>query len=211
MSNINENKKYHFIYKTTCLINEMFYIGMHSTSNLKDGYLGSGKRLKRSIKKYGVENFKFEILEYCDTRDILIEREKEIVNKDLLNNKLCLNLMIGGRGGFISHEQQKNRSRLGGLASVKNRKLDTKLANDHKNRWISIVKKYHQSGVHDYATFKGRKHSDITKLKMSNVKKGKGIGESNSQFGSCWITDGFNSKKIKKTQPIPEGWRLGRN
>ena len=32
----------------------------------------------------------------------------------------------------------------------------------------------------------------------------------NSQFGSVWITDGTNNKKIKKDTPIPEGWKKGR-
>ena len=43
----------HYIYKTTCNITNKYYIGMHSTSNLEDGYLGSGKRLRYSIRKYG--------------------------------------------------------------------------------------------------------------------------------------------------------------
>ena len=34
---------YHYIYKTTNLINNKFYIGMYSTSNLDDGYLGRCK------------------------------------------------------------------------------------------------------------------------------------------------------------------------
>ncbi len=67
MANVNKLKKYHFIYKTTNLINGKFYIGMHSTSNLKDGYLGSGKRLWFSIKYHGRENHIIEIKSFkCD-------------------------------------------------------------------------------------------------------------------------------------------------
>lgn len=49
-------RKYHYIYKTTCTITSKFYIGMHSTDNLEDGYVGSGKRLWYSINKHGKEN-----------------------------------------------------------------------------------------------------------------------------------------------------------
>lgn len=34
-------RKYHFIYKITRLDNNRYYIGMHSTDNLDDGYFGS--------------------------------------------------------------------------------------------------------------------------------------------------------------------------
>jgi len=40
-----KQKKYHYIYKTTNILNYKFYIGMHSTDDLDDGYVGSGKRL----------------------------------------------------------------------------------------------------------------------------------------------------------------------
>jgi hypothetical protein len=32
----------------------------------------------------------------------------------------------------------------------------------------------------------------------------------NSQFGTCWITNGKENKKIFKGDNIPNGWRLGR-
>lgn len=38
----------------------------------------------------------------------------------------------------------------------------------------------------------------------------KNIGEKNSQFGSIWITNGKENKKIKKNSVIPEGWYKGR-
>lgn len=58
-------KQYHFIYKTTCLVTGRYYVGMHSTDNLDDGYLGSGKLLGYSVAKHGKENHKREIVEVC--------------------------------------------------------------------------------------------------------------------------------------------------
>lgn len=61
------------IYQTTCLINNKKYIGKDSHND--PNYVGSGELLKEDIKKYGKENFKKEILEYCDTDDELTLRE----------------------------------------------------------------------------------------------------------------------------------------
>ena len=36
------SKKYNFVYKTTNLLNNKYYIGVHSTDNLNDGYLELG-------------------------------------------------------------------------------------------------------------------------------------------------------------------------
>jgi len=72
---------------------------MHSTDNLSDGYLGSGKRISASIKKHGKENHELSILEFCSSREELSKREKEIVTKELLEMEGCLNLCVGGEGG----------------------------------------------------------------------------------------------------------------
>ena len=73
-----KEKKYNYIYKTTNLKNGKFYVGMHSTDNLNDGYLGSGDRLRRSIRRNGKNNFKLEILEFLSDRASLSLREKEL-------------------------------------------------------------------------------------------------------------------------------------
>ena len=70
-----KEKSIHYLYKTTCKVTGRYYIGMHSTSNIDDGYLGSGKRLRYSIRKHGEDNHEKEILEFFDSRELLIEAE----------------------------------------------------------------------------------------------------------------------------------------
>src|ERR1035441_3781374 len=94
-----KQKKWHYIYKTTNLVNSKFYIGMHSTDNLEDEYIGSGKYLWNSIRKHGRENFKIEFLEFFENRENLKAREKVLVNENLLKDPMCMNLVIGGEGG----------------------------------------------------------------------------------------------------------------
>lgn len=212
-----KEKEYHFIYKTMNLINEKYYIGMHSTDNLNDGYIGSGKRLWHSIRKYGKENFKIVILEFFPDRSSLKEREKEIINEELLNDSLCMNLVCGGEGGYISPIGCK----IGWLKM--NNVLIEKYGANHNS---FIMKKYHESldaeekKQHikniingqikkniNHNTFQGKTHSIETLEKM---RKSKNQGEKNSQYGTYWITNGIDNKKIKKIDKIPDNWYLGR-
>jgi len=36
------------------------------------------------------------------------------------------------------------------------------------------------------------------------------IGNKNSQFGTCWVHSNNESKKIKKNEILPDGWKYGR-
>ena len=71
---------YHIIYKIINQVNGKYYIGRHSTNNINDSYMGSGIGIKNAIKKYGIENFKKEIIAFANTSDELWELEKSIVN-----------------------------------------------------------------------------------------------------------------------------------
>jgi len=67
------------IYMITNLINNKIYIGQDSYD--EPNYFGSGKLIKKAIKKYGKKNFKKEILEHCSTRKELDEREIAWIKK----------------------------------------------------------------------------------------------------------------------------------
>jgi hypothetical protein len=195
-----KEKTIHYIYKTTCNVTGRWYIGMHSTNNLEDGYMGSGLRLRRSIRKYGLENHTKEILEFFEARQLLIEAEKKRITPEMLTDKNCMNLMGGGKGGFISEEQQKHRSICAGNAFAKKYKEDEIFREEViKKRNVGVIKA-HKDGKFNYNNFEGKKHSDKSKEKMSESSKGKGVGENNSQHGTMWIHCKASGevKKIKK-------------
>ena len=92
-----KEKKFNYFYKIENIINSKFYYGVHKTNNLDDGYMGSGVRIRRAIKKYKIENFKKEFLLFFDTFDEALDYETEFVNEELLMDPSCYNLHIGGR------------------------------------------------------------------------------------------------------------------
>lgn len=99
---------YHIVYLTTNLINNKIYIGIRSTYNLNDGYLGSGTLLRKSIKKYGKDNFKRQILYYCLSRIEALHIESQIVDKNFIKRTNVYNLTLGGASQKNINMSQKN-------------------------------------------------------------------------------------------------------
>ena len=88
------------VYKITNTINNKIYIGAHKTSNLEDGYMGSGKVVKLAQEKYGIDNFVKEILFECISSEEMYTKEKEIITKDFITLNTTYNLKEGGKGGY---------------------------------------------------------------------------------------------------------------
>jgi hypothetical protein len=199
MGNYKEDKKYHFSYKTTNITNGKYYLGMHSTNNLDDGYLGSGKRLRYSIRKYGVDDFKLVILKHFDNFDDMRDAEIELITKDDIKNPNCMNLKEGGDGGW-SIEQQRN----GRIAT------DNILREKYGDDFGKVINQQWRSGLTDDDMDEYRKKvSDGVKLHKKNNPDWN-VGEANPNYGTCWITNGEENRKAKKDDVFPNGWKRGR-
>ncbi len=188
---------------------------MHQTDNLDDGYFGSGKLIKRAIDKYGKEAFIKEYLFIFDNYEAMALKEIELVTEDLVKNSLSYNLTVGGFGGnritdrnhhTWSIEHTKRMQKASHAARLSDRELSDRL-----NAIYSVtLKNAHASGKIRYNTFTGKKHTPETKAAIGAKNRIRQSGDSNSQFGTRWITNGIENKKISKEHEIPEGWRLGR-
>jgi len=161
---------FYTIYKITNKLNGKFYIGKHQTKDLNDGYMGSGKVLKRAIEKNGIDNFKKEILFIFDNEQEMNAKEKELVTL----NEMSYNLCPGGKGGFgyINENgiNNKNHEHVPGILSELNKgKKNPKLSED--------LKRQHKSGkrpkISEYYSGLGSKRSEEAKEKQRIAMKGK--------------------------------------
>jgi hypothetical protein len=157
-------------------------------------------------------------------------REKEIVNAELLLDPLCLNKKEGGDGGWdhINNDPEKKKETQQKRSIGSNSARLEKLKNDEFFRkwfrkWFGkqisngMKKKYPNGkpatniyGFSDECNKLSRTPEAIEKRKKTYSEREHQKGEKNSQFGSMWITNGFENRKIKKTDLIPEGWDKGR-
>jgi group I intron endonuclease len=168
------------VYKTTNLINGKIYIGLDTYNN--PNYIGSGKTIKKAIKKYGKENFRKDILEYCSSLEQLNEREIYwIACFNSTNNKIGYNIVKGG-GGILGFKHTNNakekivKALIGRKCSEETRKkigaankikMTGKKMPEETKQKLSIAHK----GLNTWN--KGRKHSEETKAKMREIHKGK--------------------------------------
>ena len=209
--------QYHLIYKIKCIVNEKYYIGMHSTSNLEDGYMGSGKRIKNSIKKYGLENHTKEVLEFLPDRSSLKDREKEIVNQELLNDSLCMNLSIGGEGAILFGKsngffnKKRSRKHIKAMKLGHSKYMNNPITKMEFNNIMSNINK----DTWDRGANTGFRNKTHTKKIRKRISKANSIhqsGKGNSQYGTCWIHNSKESKKIKKKEIdkwLNDGWIKG--
>lgn len=94
---VKRNLPFHFVYEIKCKFTGEFYRGKHSTDNIDDGYMGSGRWVRDGMRRYGKSRFDKTILKFCSF-DELDAIEKELIESVYTNPK-CMNKRKGGEGG----------------------------------------------------------------------------------------------------------------
>jgi len=153
------NTIYHFTYMVSCKSGK-YYVGRHSTNDIDDGYLGSGKWITSLIDKTDLTR---EILEYYNTFEELVEAEDVLIKKHI-NNKLNMNFN-NNPIGFPSGELHPN----------KDSKNNPMYGKKHSKESIQKMKQNRGNYKGENATFFGRKHSEEFKSMMSDLHKGKEV------------------------------------
>lgn len=151
------------IYITTNLITGHKYIGKSSRNS--ETYLGSGTILKNAIKKYGIENFKKEIIEECETLEELNEREYYWIQKyNAVESNEFYNLVDGGHGGGDNLSNHPHLDEIRKKISIGTSKAQ--MGRKHSKETIEKIRKSN-IGI------KKSPHTEEWKLEISSKLKGK--------------------------------------
>ena len=204
------SEKHYVIYKITNNVNNKIYIGKHITSNINDNYMGSGYLLRRSIQKYGIQQFKKEILYVFDNEKQMNDMEAEIVTEEFAHRKDTYNMTVGGFGGFkFSNSNGLNNKVRQCYIAGERIKNDKEYALIFSNKIKQKLKEIGFTGQY----FLNKKHTEESKKKIGMANSIKQKGEKNSQYGTCWIMKDNENKKVKKGELnnwIQQGWTKGR-
>ncbi len=210
------------IYTITNLINGKIYIGYtinfynrwasHKSTLILNNHVN--KYLQRTFNKYGINNFKFEILEECDL-EYLASQENYWVQM------LCTYNPKYGYNSKSTHPNNKpspsittiEKIRLGNLGKKRSDEVKKKISLSSKGRRLGIPhtqetkskisksRKGRCSGKDNY--FYGKTHNNEVKKKMSEAKQGKYIGKNNPNFGNIWnVEQRENLSKQRKIKII---------
>ena len=166
------------VYKITNKINDKIYVGVHSTDNPNDSYMGSGKIIKDAIKKYGKNSFIKEILFVFDTLEEALIKERDIVTREFVEQTDTYNISLGGGLGgkninglsFAGHSHtQESKEKIGKASTGRSANKGRILSEHHKK----------EIGLKNSKSLKGKPKTEEHKRKIreSIIKRNRMLGD----------------------------------
>lgn len=214
-------KKFNYTYIIYCnepkssLYGRIYY-GQHSTDNIFDGYIASGRIISNYIKKYPNGYYR-KILHFYNTQEELNEAEYQLIHP-YLNNPLCLNLRDGGMKGTDSeitkklkseaHKGEKNymygKSLKDFMTEQKYNELKNKIKLATTGENNPFYGKHHSEEtckklserMKGNKIFLGRHHSEEAKQKMSEQRKGKPCPMKGKHFSEEAVEHNREAQKL---------------
>jgi len=224
VEDFNMIEVYGIIYKATNKINGKVYIGQttkplnvrvsgHKSDAFNDR---NNNHFHKAIKKYGINNFRWEIITQCYSLKELNKKEKLFIKKHKTFEN-GYNLTKGGKGIVTcygerhpmynkhlskEHKQKIGKANKGHKCSEEQKR---KISNANKGNILSEETKRKMSVAH-----KGKKHTEETKRKISNANKNRICSEESKKKISETHTGSknFRAKKYIIITPDNEEMRI---
>lgn len=175
------------VYKIINIVNLKTYIGITSKSlahrwrtHLNSRNVKSNRPLYNSMRKYGVNNFKIELICECSSKEEMFQKEMYYISLYKSNiSQFGYNISSGGEFNIASEEARLKLSELS-RQRWKN--------SEFKSKMIKALTGISKTGQNH---FKGKKHTKESLEKISKSRTGKYTGTENHNFGK-----GVNTGKV---------------
>lgn len=191
---------YGYVYKITCLINNKCYVGQKRKNVFDEKYWGSSKNpeYKKDLKEFGKENFKREILCWCESQEELNEKETLfIISENAMIEKGGYNLWLNAKQSEWNNiTKEKHHENLMKAINTKEYKEKMKIAHEKaKNRVVSEKTRKLLSN--------SLKKSEKRKQVMSSIEYKENMSNTikNSKKHQRWYMD-ENLKKIRYNDEV---------
>ena len=170
------------VYVATNKVNNKQYVGYTTIglnsrikNHLKKAYNKSGKHynyyFQRSIRKYSINSFTWDVIRYCSSKKECIEKEIEYIKKYNSIHPNGYNLTHGGDGGSPSEETKLKISKSIKKIHQNNPDVYNRMINmTPESRSNAAKKAWDTKRANGFKTRAGHKASNESKQKMSNTK-----------------------------------------
>lgn len=180
-----------------------------------NGYLTSSKKIKNIIKEQGLNSFEILEVKVFSSKEEVFEYETQfLIENNCANSDEWYNFHNndGGSPVYGSEEFKKLMLYKYGVDNwVKTKEAKIMVSERNKKLWQENrfcrerVKELQKIAI---IAALSPESNEKRKQTLKNIRHQQ--GEKNNQFGTCWITNGIENRKIKKENEIPNGWRKGR-